>query len=143
MDNYQKNIEIKIVDKWPLDQIVELYKAGGWWKESHDPSGIDTLIKGSFVFVIVFDKQKNKAVGMGRIISDGVSDAYIQDLVLLPAYRSKGLGKKLVNFLTDYCKLKGITWIALIAEPNQDKFYKPLGFKTMNNYIPMKYQPGD
>lgn len=143
MDNYQKNIEIKIVNKWPSDQIIDLYKAGGWWKESYDPSGIEPLIKGSFVFAIIFDKQKNIAVGMGRIISDGVSDAYLQDIILLPEYRGKRLGKKLVNFLINHCKSKGITWIALIAEPNQDEFYKPSGFKTMNDYVPMKYQQGD
>ena len=143
MDNYQKNIEIKIVKQWPSDQIIDLYKAGGWWKESYDPSGIEPLIKGSFVFAIIFDKQKNIAVGMGRIISDGVSDAYLQDIILLPEYRGKRLGKKLVNFLINHCKSKGITWIALIAEPNQDEFYKPSGFKTMNDYVPMKYQQGD
>jgi len=143
MDNYQKNIEIKIVNNWHSDQIVDLYKAGGWWKESYDPSGIEPLIKGSFVFVILLDKQKNLAVGMGRVISDGVSDAYLQDIIVSSEYRKKGLGKKLINFLIDHCKSKGITWIALIAEPNQDKFYKPLGFRIMDDYIPMKYQQGD
>ena len=76
---------------------------------------------------------------MGRIISDGFSDAYIQDVVVLPKYQKKGIGGKLIKFLIEYCLSKGILWIGLIAEPNQDKFYSNLGFKTMVNYVPMKY----
>jgi len=133
------NIEIKIVDDWPEDEIVNLYKTGGWWKDHYDKSGIKHLIKGSFVFAIVIDKKTGKTIGMGRVLSDGVSDAYIQDLVVLPAYRKKGIGKKLVKKLTDYCKSKNIRWIALIAEPNQEGFYENIGFKQMKNYTPMKY----
>ena len=77
---------------------------------------------------------------MGRIISDGVSDAYLQDIVILPGYRGKGIGKKLIKFLLDHCLSKGILWVGLIAEPNQDDFYSSVGFKTMKNYIPMIYQ---
>jgi ribosomal protein S18 acetylase RimI-like enzyme len=135
-----KNIEIKFVKTWPSEEIVELYKAGGWWRDSYDPSGIKSLIDGSFAFAVAFDPKKGKAIGMGRVISDGVSDAYIQDMVVLPEYRKSGIGKKLVNFLLKHCLSKGLTWIGLIAEPNQDKFYSPLGFKTMKDHVPMKYQ---
>lgn len=133
------NIEIKIVDDWPEDEIVDLYKAGGWWKDSYDKSGIKHLITGSFAFAVVTHKSTDKAIGMGRVLSDGVSDAYIQDLVILPEYRNKGIGKKLVKKLIDYCKSKNIFWIALIAEPDQDGFYKEIGFNKMKNYVPMKY----
>jgi len=27
----EQKIEIKIVDFWPENEIVNLYKAGGWW----------------------------------------------------------------------------------------------------------------
>ena len=140
MLNSHKDIEIKFVKTWPEKEIVELYKAGGWWKESYNKSGIKSLVKGSFAFAVAIDKNKGKAIGMGRIISDGVSDAYIQDMVVLPEYRKSGIGKKLVNFLVKHCLSKGITWIGLIAEPNQDKFYSPLGFKTMKDHVPMKYK---
>ena len=135
-----EEIEIRFVDNWPENEIVELYKAGGWWKDSYNSSGIKTLIEGSFAFAAVVNKTSGKAVGMGRIISDGVSDAYIQDLVILQEYRGQGLGKKLVNALLEHCLSKGLIWIGLIAEPGQDEFYLPLGFKPMKNYVPMKYQ---
>ena len=131
------------MDNWPEDEIVELYKAGGWWKESYNASGIKPLIKGSFAFAVVVDKNSGKAIGMGRIISDGVSDAYIQDLVILQKYRGQGIGKKLVDVLLKHCLSHGLTWIGLIAEPGQDEFYLPLGFKAMKNYVPMKFEEGN
>ena len=139
----KSNIEIKIVDSWDQDEIVELYKAGGWWKEEYSSSGIDPLIKGSFAFAVVIDKKNKKTIGMGRILSDGSSDAYIQDLIILPKYRGQGIGKKLLEKLLQYCLSKGILWIGLIAEPGQDDFYKSYGFKKMEKYTPMLYQKGD
>ena len=133
------NIEILLVDSWSIDEIVKLYKAGGWWKESYDSSAISSMISGSFIFAVVVDTQKNKTIGMGRVISDGVSDAYIQDLIIIPEYRKKGIGKKLVKTLIDYCLSKKIVWIGLIAEPGSDKLYRDLGFKPMKGHIPMLY----
>jgi len=135
-----ENFEIKFVEDWPEDEVVKLYKAGGWWEDSYDKSKLKDLIKGSFAFAVVIDKKTNQAIGMGRILSDGTSDAYIQDLVILPDYRTKGIGKELINKLVEYCHSKGIKWIALIAEPDQDHFYLRTGFKQMDNYIPMKYE---
>ena len=113
----ENQIEIKFVDFWNEDEIVELYKAGGWWKDYYDPSGLKNLIKGSFAFAVAIDKSSGKAIGMGRLISDGVSDAYIQDLVVLPKYRDRGIGRQLVKVLLDHFLSKGILWIGLIAEP--------------------------
>ena len=136
----ESEIEIRFVKSWPEDEIVKLYKTGGWWKDSYDKSAISHLIKGSFCFAVVIDKKTKKTVGMGRVLSDGVSDGYIQDLVILPEYRKKGIGKKLTCSLINYCKSKGITWIALVSEPNQENFYKKIGFKEMKKYTPLKYE---
>ncbi len=133
------NIKIKIVDSWNQDEIIKLYKTGGWWKDNYEPSAINHLIRGSYAFAIAFDNKIKKAIGMGRVISDSVSDAYIQDLIVLPEYRNKGIGRDLVKMLINYCEKKGVNWIALIAEPNQDGFYKKIGFKEMKNYVPLKY----
>ena len=138
---YNKNIEIRFVESWPEDEIIELYKAGGWWKETYDKSGINSMISGSFAFAVVVNPAMGNAIGMGRIISDGISDAYIQDTIILPEYRGHGIGEKLVKSLINHCLLKGIVWIGLIAEPGSEKFYKRLGLKPMKNYIPMIYQP--
>jgi ribosomal protein S18 acetylase RimI-like enzyme len=134
-----QDVEIKMVSEWPEKEIINLYKAGGWWKKSDKKTNIKMLIRGSFAFFIAINPYNGEAVGMGRLLSDGVSDAYIQDLVVLPNYRGQGIGQRLVNKLVDFCLSSKISWIGLISEPGQSKFYTNIGFKLMKEYVPMRY----
>lgn len=117
--------------------MVELYRAGGWWKEGMDRSRLEELIRGSFLFAVAIDISTRKSVGMGRVISDGISDAYIQDLVVLPEWRGMGVGRMILSVLLDECRMRKISWTALIAEPGTSGFYGSLGFAPMTGYVPM------
>jgi len=133
-------ILVALVKSWDENDIVQLYKAGCWWKDEYDPAGIPGLIEGSFAFVVASDTTTGHAIGMGRVISDGVSDAYIQDLVVLPSYRGKGIGTQIASLLVEHCKKAGLSWIGLIAEPDSEELYLPLGFERMPGHIPMIYR---
>ena len=135
-----KNFDYKFVNSWVENGIVDLYKSAGWWSDNYNSAGIQKLIRGSFAFLVIVDLKTDKTVGMGRLISDGVSDAYIQDVVILPDYRGLGLGKKLIEILVSKCIEKDIRWIGLIAEPGQENFYLKVGFDEMLKYVPMKYK---
>ncbi|MGA1848323.1 MAG: GNAT family N-acetyltransferase [Thermoplasmatota archaeon] len=115
--------------EWNNDEIVNLYKAGGWWRETYDPSGISELIRGSFDFVVVQELSSKRAVAMGRLISDGVSDGYIQDLVVFPEHRGKGIGAAMTRELVRTGLNRGLGWIGLIAQEGTSDFYLKLGFK--------------
>lgn len=130
---------IEMVHDWPKEQIVELYKSGGWWEEHYDADGLDALIKGSFAFAVAVDPSTGLAIGMGRAISDGVSDAWLQDIVVLDDYRNRGIGHTIIEKLLKFCLSKGLTWIGLVAEPGTKEFYKPLGFDTLPGE-PMVYK---
>ena len=134
--------DVQLVHVWDEGEIADLYRAGGWWKEEYRVEELRHLIRGSFLFAVVTDEKTGRAIGMGRVLSDGVSDGYIQDLVVLPGYRKSGVGSKIVYELVKKCRENGLTWIALIAEPNSDSFYNSLGFQKMKNYVPMIYREG-
>jgi|WetSurMetagenome_2_1015567.scaffolds.fasta_scaffold02756_13 aralkylamine N-acetyltransferase len=134
------DIAIRVVNSWDEGEIAELYRAGGWWKEEYDQKEIPGLIRGSFLFAIAVDRKTGHAIGMGRVISDGISDGYIQDLVVLPEYRKTGIGTQLVSLLVKKCIEQGISWIGLIAEPDTEKFYLPLGFHPMKGYVPLIFR---
>lgn len=133
-------ITVRLVRSWNEHEIAELYRAGGWWKEEYRESEIPALIRGSFLFAVAVHEKSGRAVGMGRVISDGVSDAYIQDLVVLPSCRGSGVGKQLVQALVTHCRSEGIGWIGLIAEPATEEFYRPLGFAPMTGHVPLLYR---
>jgi GNAT superfamily N-acetyltransferase len=134
------NIAIQLVHLWDEVEIANLYRAGGWWKDEYDPQELPRLIQGSFLFAVAVNIKTGRAVGMGRVISDGVSDGYIQDLVVLPEYRKTGIGTQIVSTLVKKCVELGISWIGLIAEPDTEKFYLPFGFHPMEGHTPLIFR---
>jgi aralkylamine N-acetyltransferase len=132
-----KGLEYRVVTSAPLEEIVELYKAAGWWKETpENRERIGPMICGSFCFLVAYNPE-GKIVAMGRAISDGASDAYIQDVVVLPSHRGSGIGRELIRRLTSHCREQKIEWIALIAEPGTTGFYERLGYAILPGYQPM------
>ncbi len=133
----QNDIIYEAVKLANSDELIDLYKEGGWWNENPiERCNLPTLVKNSFCFMVA-RTPKGKIIGMGRVISDGVSDGYIQDVIVSNLYRNKGIGKELVKKLRDHCLTKGLSWIGLIAEPGTEEFYTKLGFSEMVDYKPM------
>jgi len=131
--------DYEAVTSAPIEEIVELYKAAGWWQESPEArAAIAPMIRGSLCFMVARSID-GKLVGMARVISDGYSDAYIQDVVVLPNYRGRGVGRELVRRLTQFCLERKIAWIGLVAEPGTQGLYEDLGFGPLVGYQPMLY----
>jgi GNAT superfamily N-acetyltransferase len=138
----EDGVEIRVVTAWDPEEIVSLYRSAGWWREDRDDIGeIGDLIRGSLVFVVAVDRS-GRAVGMGRAISDGVSDAYVQDLFVLPGLRGRGIGGAILRRILEACRERGIRWIALIAEGGSGEFYHRLGFGVEEGDLPMMYRGG-
>jgi aralkylamine N-acetyltransferase len=136
------DVKVILVQSWAPEEIVRLYRCRGWWRDEWDPAEILPLIHGSFAFAVAVDEKTRQAVGMGRVISDGVSDAYIQDLVLLPEYRRQGIGTDLLSLLMDACRSAHISWIGVVAEEEAFEFYIARGFRPMGGHLPMLHQEG-
>jgi spermidine synthase len=130
---------VELVESVSEEDFIELYKDAGWWREEYavDTSFIDGVVSGSAVFASAFDSA-GKMVGMGRAVSDGSSDAYIQDVVVARAFRGLGIGGSLERFLVERLLELGVDWIGLIAEPGSGGFHSSIGFREMTGHIPMK-----
>ncbi len=132
-------VEYEAISSAPIEEIVELYKAADWWQESPEARAvIPGMIRGSLCFMVA-RSINGRIVGMARVISDGCSDAYIQDVVVLSAYRGQGIGRELVRRLTQFCLARKIGWIGLVAEPGTQGLYEDLGFGPLVGYQPMLY----
>ncbi len=137
---YADRIDIQLVKAWEEGPIVELYRSAGWWSDDMDPSRLQELIRGSFLFAVAVDISTGKPVGMGRALSDGIADAYIHDVAVLAHWRNRGVGKMVVSALLEGCRSRGISWIGIIAQPGSEKLYRSLGFEPMEGHIPMRLQ---
>ena len=56
---------------------------------------------GAWRLVGVFDAESGSQVGYARALSDGVSDAYLADVIVDPAHRGRGVGKLLIKTMVD------------------------------------------
>ena len=120
-------------------QITSLYRHEGWWSsDADDPDHVSGIVSGSHLFIIAV--AEDEIVGMGRAISDRISDAYIQDVTVKQTYRGKGIGTAIINELIKRLRADGIDWIGLIAEKNSHGFYTRLGFHKMPNSVPLLNQ---
>jgi ribosomal protein S18 acetylase RimI-like enzyme len=132
-----------------IDDIIALYCLPGWWGASGnvapDRSLVRGIVGGSHCFMIataVSNAPSGRAsvIGMGRSISDGASDAYIQDVVVAPDWRGRGVASEIVARIVRRLQGDGIEWIGLVAEQNTQKLYQPLGFEPMADAVPMLYR---
>jgi len=122
-----------------LRMIIDLYRQAGWWPEGEgeDYPLLARLVQQSHCFVAAM--AGGKMIGMGRAISDGVSDAYIQDVVVDSVWRGSGVGSRIINCILERLRGDGIGWIGLIAERGSAPFYSRLGFAEMGNSQPMRF----
>lgn len=71
-------------------------------------------------------------VGYVCAVSNGVTDAYIQDLMVAPDYQRKGIGTELMRRAIEYLKDSGIYMISVIYGTDELRsFYEKFGFYTM------------
>ncbi len=131
---------IRLVHSAQIIDMIALYKDAGWWEESYDDAHefLVNIPKDSALFAGAFFREK--MIGMGRVLSDLCSDAFIQDIVVLKTYRGEGIGRQIVLFLAEELKKHGVDWIGLVAEPGTQGFYEGMGFVPLKNHIPMKLE---
>lgn len=126
---------IKKPDVETLKGIITIYRAHGWWKPSDRPALLARLIRGSHCFAVA--EAGGRVIGIGRAISDGVSDAYIQDMAVLESERQAGVGGAILKALLRRLRRDGVRWVGLIAQDNSEYFYRRAGFKVLKKAHPM------
>ena len=83
----------------------------------------------SFYHITVYEK--NELIGYIDCVSNGVTDAYIQDLIVHPNYQKKGVDTELMNQMITYLKEKRIYMISVVYEESLKPFYEKFGFYEM------------
>ena len=124
--NFTCRIETDFTPEF-LHSAARLYKIAGWVDEADGCGFLVAALKNSCAVCAAYDGNGELA-GMGRALGDGVSDAYIQDVVVDPAFRRRGVGGAIVKGLVAELRKRGVDWIGLVGEPGTEAFYRSLGF---------------
>ena len=118
-------------------EAAALYVEAGWM-ETADADAVAAMLKGTYAVSAAF--HDGKLIGFMRAFSDGVSDAYMLDLVVTREYRKLGIGREILHRLAAYLKQRGIDWILCIGAPDTEKFYSRTEAKKMDGYTPYRFQ---
>lgn len=92
------------------DEFFLLYETTGWNANgTYTKEQLFKAINNSWYSISAYDNEI--LVGFGRIISDGVYQTFIGDMIVHPEYQKKGIGSEILDLLTDKCKESGIKWV--------------------------------
>jgi GNAT superfamily N-acetyltransferase len=58
--------------------------------------------------------------------------AYIANIYTKPDYRSRGIARRIMNTILDWCRAEGVEGVALHASPFGRPLYESLGFEPTN-----------
>jgi ribosomal protein S18 acetylase RimI-like enzyme len=77
-------------------------------------------------FAVVFAQVSGEVVGKARLLSDGISNAYLVDVWVATPHRGRGIGSAMVRRLLD--RVPG-QHVALFTS-DREAFYRRLGFEV-------------
>jgi len=116
---------LNTIENVDWSRMKEIYHSVGWKK--HNEEKIKKIFTLSNVVTIAYDK--DKIVGFGRAMSDGVFNAAIYDVVIEDTYQYKGIGQQIIGDLL--VQLKDISCVHLVATTGNEEFYRKVGFSKM------------
>ena len=125
-------ITIKKQEFVKLEDVLHLYQAVGWTNYTHQPQMLEQALSHSLVIYVALDG--DAVVGLIRLIGDGFSSIFVQDLIVLPSYQRQGIGSSLMKeALEDY---KDAYQVQLVIEQTEKNvgFYRSLGFEILSTY---------
>ena len=115
-----------------IDDVLHLYQAVGWTNYTNQPQMLEQALSHSLTTYLARDGEE--IVGLVRLVGDGFSSVFVQDLIVLPSYQRQGIGSNLMKeALADY---KDAYQIQLVTEQTEKTlgFYRSLGFETLSTY---------
>ena len=115
-----------------INDVLHLYQAVGWTNYTNQPQMLEQALSHSLATYLARDGEE--IVGLVRLVGDGFSSVFVQDLIVLPSYQRQGIGSNLMKeALADY---KDAYQVQLATEQTEKTlvFYRSLGFETLSTY---------
>ena len=115
-----------------LEDVLHLYQAVGWTNYTHQPEMLEQSLAHSLAIYIARDGEE--IVGLVRLVGDGFSSVFVQDLIVLPSYQRQGIGSALMKKALG--NFKDAYQVQLVTEQTEKTlgFYRSLGFETLSTY---------
>lgn len=112
----------------PSEQLHQLFVAVGWSDGSETSAMIDSYnvpFINSTLVISAWDNER--LIGAVRVLSDKMFRSIIYDLLVLPEYQNKGIGKELVRRCIEH--FPNSEWLVQTTDKISE-YYEKIGFKV-------------
>lgn len=121
-------MELRYTTRFPeKEDLLALYENLGW-NVFLELSSEQLLIAMKQSWYSIYVYSGDKLIATGRIVSDGIINAYLCGLGVDPHFRNQGIGTEISRRLMAHC-LKNNLHMQLFCEENLVSYYKKAGLE--------------
>ena len=120
-------VDVSVTEERPeAHELVQLYDSVGWTLYTGSPSRLHSAILASAH--VVAARSQGRLVGLARVVGDGLTIAYLQDILVRPEHQRQGIGSAL--FRAAFAPYTEVRQQVLLtdATPATAAFYEAMGF---------------
>ncbi|GAA1047126.1 GNAT family N-acetyltransferase [Rothia amarae] len=115
-------------------QLMSLYESAGWSSYTAHPERMVPMVKASWLVLTAYEN--DDLVGLVRLVGDGLTIAYIQDLLVKPTFQRKGIASELMNRVAQ--EVRGIRQVFITTDATSSNqhvidFYASCGFRPVED----------
>jgi GNAT superfamily N-acetyltransferase len=112
-------------ERLDLEAIWAFLSSEAYWHRWRTREDVAAQVAGAWRVIGAYDGS-GAQVGFARALSDGVCDAYLADVYVLPEHRGHGLGTALVRTMIDEGPGAHLRWTLFTLDAHS--LYTPFGF---------------
>lgn len=118
----------------PAEGVLALYESAGWWPE-RTAEQVRAVLRAA---PAVGAWHGQDLVGFARAVTDGILRAYVEDVVVLPDWRGRGIGQALIAGLME--QLGPVPVVTLFCSPDLVRHYEASSFTRTRQVV--MHRPG-
>ncbi len=124
-DNFTISTDFNRLD---IDAVCDFLKRA-YWANTRPRERTEKALQNSLVFGLY---ERDRQIGLGRVVSDYSVFAYLCDVFIHEDYRTHGLGKWLIQTIMDHPDLKDVRrWVLVTNDAHG--LYKQFGFASITD----------
>ncbi len=125
-------MKIDVYRSYDENEILRLYNSVGWTAYTSSPEKLRKGFENSLLVFAAYDG--NELQGIIRVVGDGHTIVFIQDLLVFPEYQRQGIGTALLQAILE--RYRDVRQIELATDDTHKtkSFYKSMGLHEFSDY---------
>ena len=115
------------------DVVWRYLSTDAYWNRWRTREDVELQLRGAWRVIGAYVEGSDELVGFARAVSDGVSDAYLGDVYVVPSHRGQGIGGRLVEAMVDEGLGARFRWF--LSTRDAHKIYARYGFRAPDERV--------